>query len=118
MTTKLLMPKLNSNDEHVKIIEWLAENKQYVPAGEPILRIETSKTNVEVESQYSGYLLRTSQAHDTLEVGQCYAKLFESLDALEHDSEEKAEEIVEADAFSNVSLKSIPIGTIFANISQ
>jgi pyruvate/2-oxoglutarate dehydrogenase complex dihydrolipoamide acyltransferase (E2) component len=80
MKKDLFIPKHTSNDESVKINEWLVQDKEFIKSGQNILIIETSKTTVEIESDFSGYLHKKSNVNDTVMVGGCFATIYESLD--------------------------------------
>ncbi len=83
MKEDLFMSKTNSNDDSVKIISWLVANKEYVVEGQPIATVETSKTNVDIESDSSGYILQHYQCGDMLTVGSCFASLYKSIEAMQ-----------------------------------
>jgi pyruvate/2-oxoglutarate dehydrogenase complex dihydrolipoamide acyltransferase (E2) component len=79
MKKTLRMPKLGANDETVQIDKWLVCDKDHVTVGQAIVVVETSKTSVDVEAQYSGYIRISSYEGDELAVGQEFASLFENI---------------------------------------
>lgn len=106
MRKDLFVPKFTSNDESVKIVEWLVKDRDYVESGQRILVIETSKTNVEIECEASGYIFTRCQPDDTIMVGKCYANLFASVDDLQKYQSEQQNNISEArDNFTETSPK-------------
>lgn len=59
MAYDIIMPKAGMAMETGKIIKWLKAVGDPVETGEPLLEIETDKVNMEVESMYTGTLLKT-----------------------------------------------------------
>ncbi len=59
MSYDIIMPKAGMAMETGKIIKWLKSVGDPVETGEPLLEIETDKVNMEVESMYTGTLLKT-----------------------------------------------------------
>jgi pyruvate dehydrogenase E2 component (dihydrolipoamide acetyltransferase) len=69
MATEFLMPKLGLTMEEGTITEWFADDGTTINAGEPLLRIETDKTETDVEAADSGRLYRVGQVGDTFACG-------------------------------------------------
>ena len=69
MATEFIMPKLGLTMEEGTITEWLADDGVDVAAGSPVLRIETDKTETDVEATGSGRLHRLGQVGDTFTCG-------------------------------------------------
>jgi pyruvate dehydrogenase E2 component (dihydrolipoamide acetyltransferase) len=67
MATEFLMPKLGLTMEEGTITEWFADDGASITAGEALLRIETDKTETDVEAAATGRLHRVG------EVGQTFA---------------------------------------------
>ena len=57
MPTPVIMPKYEMSQESGKIACWLKAEGDVVVKGEPILEIETDKTNIEVEARADGILV-------------------------------------------------------------
>jgi pyruvate dehydrogenase E2 component (dihydrolipoamide acetyltransferase) len=70
MATEFLMPKLGLTMEEGTIIEWLVADGEMVDAGAAILRIETDKTETEVEATASGRLHVVGRTGDTFACGE------------------------------------------------
>ena len=70
MATEFLMPKLGLTMEEGTITEWLVADGDAVVAGSPVLRIETDKTETDVEAAESGHLHRTGEIGDTFACGE------------------------------------------------
>src|SRR5262245_63790692 len=58
MSVEIRLPQLADEMSVAKVGAWLKREGDLVRAGEPIVEIETDKTNVEVEAPVSGYLQR------------------------------------------------------------
>ena len=56
MPTSVIMPKYEMSQETGKIARWLKAEGDVVEKGEPLLEIETDKTNIEVEARAAGVL--------------------------------------------------------------
>jgi pyruvate dehydrogenase E2 component (dihydrolipoamide acetyltransferase) len=69
MATEFLMPKLGLTMEEGTITEWFADDGASITAGEPVLRIETDKTETDVEAAATGRLVRVGQVGETFACG-------------------------------------------------
>ncbi len=69
MATEFLMPKLGLTMEEGTITEWFADDGTTIAAGDPLLRIETDKTETDVEAAATGRLHRVGQVGDTFACG-------------------------------------------------
>lgn len=70
MATEFLMPKLGLTMEEGTITEWFAEDGAPITAGAPLLRIETDKTETDVEAAATGRLHRVGQVGETFACGE------------------------------------------------
>lgn len=70
MATEFLMPKLGLTMEEGTITEWLVADGDEVASGAAVLRIETDKTETDVEAAGSGRLHMTGQVGDTFACGE------------------------------------------------
>jgi len=70
MATEFIMPKLGLTMEEGTITEWFAADGDLVAAGSAVLRIETDKTETDVEAAGSGRLHRTGQVGETYACGE------------------------------------------------
>ncbi len=71
MATEFLMPKLGLTMEEGTIIEWLVADGDAVEVGAAVLRIETDKTETEVEATSAGRLHVVGRPGDTFGCGEC-----------------------------------------------
>ncbi|MFK7919328.1 MAG: dihydrolipoamide acetyltransferase family protein [Ilumatobacter sp.] len=70
MATEFLMPKLGLTMEEGTIAEWLVADGDTVAAGAAVLRIETDKTETDVEAADAGRLHVVGQVGDTFACGE------------------------------------------------
>ena len=54
MPTELRLPQLAETAASAKLAVWLKQEGEAVAAGEPVVEVETDKTNVEIEAPASG----------------------------------------------------------------
>lgn len=69
MATTIFIPRLAVSMTEGTITEWLAKDGAAVSAGQPLYRLETDKTDAEIESPASGILRIEAEAGELLEVG-------------------------------------------------
>ena len=69
MSTTLYIPKLAVSMTEGTIAEWLVEDGATVSAGQPVYRLETDKTDAEIEAPVAGVLHIEAEAGELLEVG-------------------------------------------------
>ena len=54
MITRIVLPRLGDTVDEVVIIEWLVTTGQRVEIGTPLIRVETDKVEVDIESTHTG----------------------------------------------------------------
>ena len=83
MPTELRLPPLADTVTSVKLAAWLKTEGQAVAAGEPIVEVETDKTNVEIEAPAGGVVSRIHVPAGTegLETGALLAVIDGAADA-------------------------------------
>lgn len=80
------VPRLNSNDTHYIVVEWVAEEGSRVAEGDPLVVVETSKATEEIAAEGEGVVRRLLPEGAEIEPGQTVAHLLpgsESLAGLE-----------------------------------
>lgn len=83
MAEAIVMPKLGQTVDDGTIVSWLIEEGNDVELGEPLLIVETDKTEVEVESVAEGVLLKiVVPAGQTVESGTVIAYIGEPGDEI------------------------------------
>lgn len=70
MATEFLMPKLGLTMEEGTITEWLVADGDTVTAGTAVLRIETDKTETDVDAAETGRMHVVGQVGDTFACGE------------------------------------------------
>jgi UDP-perosamine 4-acetyltransferase len=73
-------PRINANDDSVRVIRWLVDPGTWIEPGTPIAEIETTKAVVEVEAEQSGYLAPCISVGAEVAVGEPLAWLLERYD--------------------------------------
>ena len=75
MSTELRLPRLAETAASAKLAVWLKQEGEAVAAGEPVVEVETDKTNVEIEAPASGVIGKIHVAAGTegLEAGALLA---------------------------------------------
>jgi sugar O-acyltransferase (sialic acid O-acetyltransferase NeuD family) len=73
-------PRINANDDSVRIVRWLVDPGTWVEPGTRIAEIETTKAVVEVEAEQSGYLAPCVSVGAEVAVGEPLAWLLEKYD--------------------------------------
>jgi 2-oxoglutarate dehydrogenase E2 component (dihydrolipoamide succinyltransferase) len=63
------VPRLNVNDDQVKIVSWLVASGDRVEKRQPLVVVETSKTTLEVEAPEAGVVHWSRQADEEVPVG-------------------------------------------------
>ena len=83
MAEAIVMPKLGQTVDDGTIVSWLVEEGNDVELGEPLLIVETDKTEVEVESVAEGVLLKiVVPAGQTVDSGTVIAYIGEPGDEI------------------------------------
>ena len=70
MPTPLYTPRVNNNDDTVRLVKVLVAPGAAVRAGDIVAEVETDKANFTVEAEQDGYVLAIEQAlNETIDVG-------------------------------------------------
>src|SRR5215216_1901187 len=73
MATDISLPRLGQGMEAGTITKWLKSEGDTVEKGEPLFEIDTDKVTQEVESDFSGVLLKIALPEGEAPVGQTIA---------------------------------------------
>ena len=68
MAQDVIMPKLGLTMTEGLVAEWLVEDGAAVTSGQPVFVVETDKSNVEVEAEADGVLVRVVEAGETVPI--------------------------------------------------
>jgi pyruvate dehydrogenase E2 component (dihydrolipoamide acetyltransferase) len=71
----VVMPKLGLTMTEGKVVEWLVDDGATVRRGEPVFVVETEKTNVEVEAEADGRIVRVVEAGETVPIETVVARI-------------------------------------------
>jgi pyruvate/2-oxoglutarate dehydrogenase complex dihydrolipoamide acyltransferase (E2) component len=81
MIKEIQMPKFGQTMKEGTIVNWEIGIGDYIEKGALLLEIESDKATLEVESEYSGYLLKiVAQVGDIVPCGQIIAYLGDEKD--------------------------------------
>src|SRR3954470_23437317 len=81
MPTPLHTPRVNNNDDSVRLVKLLVKPGDPVRAGQLVAEVETDKANFTVESDRDGFVLSiNSSLNDTIQVGSVLLWLGTSAD--------------------------------------
>jgi len=85
------IPKDGASDASVKLIELLKNNGDEVQLGEAICEYETSKSIIELQSEFDGFIYNLYESGSTIEIGEPFCLIFKrkiSADELESKKKE------------------------------
>jgi len=109
MATNIFLPQWGMGMQEATIIKWLKKEGDAVKKGEPLVEVESSKVNAEVESSVDGYLIKISADEgQVIKVGGIIAYVGnkdESIDVEENKSSEEKPSVVENIAPKTEKLK-------------
>ena len=90
--TEVRLPELADSVESVRLSTWLKQEGDRVEAGEPIVEVETDKTNVELEAPASGVLraIQCAEGADGLTPGTVLALIVDEPDSPDRPPEAEA----------------------------
>ena len=78
MAEQVILPRLGQGMESGTILRWLKSEGDAVEKGEPLFEVDTDKVTQEVESDFSGVLLKIALAEGEAPVGQTIAWIGEA----------------------------------------
>ena len=109
MATNIFLPQWGMGMQEATIIKWLKKEGDAVKKGEPLVEVESSKVNAEVESSVDGYLIKISADEgQVIKVGAIIAYVGnkdESIDVEENAPSEEKSSPVENSAPKTEKLK-------------
>ena len=83
MAHKIHIPKLSMTMAEARLVEWKAEEGEWVEKGQALLVIETDKVTAEVESPAAGFLIILARAARVIPVGEVVGLLAETEEELQ-----------------------------------
>lgn len=116
MANKVIMPKMGMTMSNGTIQAWLKYEGDYVEAGTPLFEIKTDKVNMQVDSPYSGYLLKIIfQAGDTVPVSKTIAwigNINEDITSL------LDKNVADPSDYAALDKETVPFETSYIDVSQ
>lgn len=87
---KICIPKENVSDNLAKVVQLYFRDKDKVNVGDIIMGIETSKADIDVESEFSGFIYYEVTEGNNISFNQVVAIIFDSIEQLCLYNENKA----------------------------
>ncbi|MDE3156415.1 MAG: dihydrolipoyllysine-residue succinyltransferase, partial [Acidobacteriota bacterium] len=82
MPTNVVVPELGESVVEARVARWLKQPGDPVAAGEPLVELETEKTDLEVSAPHAGVLERIAQPDGTdVKIGEVLAVIGEATGA-------------------------------------
>ena len=93
MATNIFLPQWGMGMQEATIIKWLKKEGDFVKKGDPLVEVESSKVNAEVESSTDGYLIKISaEEGQIIKVGGIIAYVGEKDEKIQSEANEQFEE--------------------------
>ena len=115
MSTEILLPKLNSNDEKAKLTSWIVKPGHQVTKGQIIATLETTKTSFDVEASVTGWLYSHLAVGDHVNFGELVGYISDSETPPNAESQEKkfrVERKISKKARDLIAIHKIPLDLI------
>jgi pyruvate dehydrogenase E2 component (dihydrolipoamide acetyltransferase) len=88
---QILMPQLGASMEKGTILKWFKKEGESIKAGEPLLEVMTDKTNIEVEAEFSGTIIKIyNQEEEEVPVLQVIGFIGEAGEEFREDLDKKS----------------------------
>lgn len=81
---KIIIPNVNNNETEAELIGWNVNDGDLVKKGDIIASLETTKADVDVESEFDGYIKIISETNISYEVGTTIAYIFQEKEKYEN----------------------------------
>ena len=75
MATNIFLPQWGMGMQEATIIKWLKKEGDIVKKGDPLVEVESSKVNAEVESSTDGYLIKINAEEGQVTVSYTHLTL-------------------------------------------
>ncbi|MBA2657653.1 MAG: 2-oxo acid dehydrogenase subunit E2 [Tatlockia sp.] len=111
MSKVMLFSRINANDDSVKVMEWLVNDGDLVEVGALILRVETSKVAMEIDSQFAGRIKRGCSEGDIIAIGDPIAYFDSLTETIAHPFTENLTSIYNSKLQSNSSVPDLTAPT-------
>ena len=81
---KIIIPNVNNNETEAELTSWDVDDGDLVKKGGVIASLETTKADVDIESEFEGYIKIVSEVNNSYEVGTTIAYIFEEIEKYEN----------------------------------
>ena len=81
---KIIIPNVNNNETEAELTSWNVDDGDLVKKGDIIASLETTKADVDIESEFEGYIKIVSEVNNSYEVGTTIAYIFEEIEKYEN----------------------------------
>ena len=110
MADKIFLPQWGMGMQEATIIKWLKSEGDEVKKGDPVVEVESSKVNAEVEATADGILLKIREGEGAVvKVGGILAFIGEEGEVIEDDGGLKTESIQDQDIKINKAKQNIKV---------
>ena len=110
MADKIFLPQWGMGMQEATIIKWLKSEGDEVKKGDPVVEVESSKVNAEVEATADGILLKIREGEGAVvKVGGILAFIGEEGEVIEDDGGLKTESIQDQDIKINKTKQNIKV---------
>lgn len=106
----ILIPTTDVNSDEGVVVEWFADDREWVERDHPLVEVETSKAVLEVAAPAAGYLLRSAPVGARVSITDAVGALFDSEEDLkeyERQQQVAAEAAAAAPATVRASVKAM-----------
>ena len=110
MADKIFLPQWGMGMQEATIIKWLKNEGDRVKKGDPVVEVESSKVNAEVEATADGILLKIKENEgNVVKVGGVLAFIGKEGEAIEDEQELKPEPVQNHEIRSDKNKKNINV---------
>ena len=81
---KIIIPNVNNNETEAKLTSWDVNDGDLVKKGDIIASLQTTKADVDIESEFEGYIKIISEVNKSYEVGTTIAYIFNEIEKYEN----------------------------------
>ena len=83
MADDIIIPKMGMYEDDVLLLEWLVQEGAHVDAGDGLFRMETNKAEVEIETDFEGWVHQLVGPDSSLPIGTRVGVLATTFDEYE-----------------------------------
>ena len=106
---EILASQENANDEEVEVIEIKFINGDFLEKGQEVIVIETTKTSVSIEANFSGYVYFHCKVGDRVPVGGVLAEIFDEYNQVEIEKLSQSKKVRTSAKVKHISKKALKL---------